>query len=244
MKICFLAAILALVPQAALAKITVFAPSSMTDVIAALAAFHEGRVGEKVVVSLASTSQLARQLDAGAPADIFLTADESWMDWARDRALIVPTSTIAFAGNRLVVVTARDAAKKDWPKALGEGRFAMAEPEAVPAGRYTKAALTSLDLWQPFQPNAVFAENVRITLRLAARGDVDAALVYRTDANIEPAVAVAYTFDAETHPPIRYFAAATSDAAEGATAFLETLGTTEAQAILKKAGFSLPPFER
>jgi molybdate transport system substrate-binding protein len=244
MKVWILAAILALAPQAALAKIVVFAPSSMTDVIGALAAFHEERVREKVVVSLASTSQLARQLDAGAPADIFLTADESWMDWAQDRALVEPSSTITFAGNRLVVVTAKEAARKDWPRALEQGRFAMAEPEAVPAGRYTKAALTSLSLWRALRPNVVFAENVRITLRLAARGDVDAAIVYRTDANIEPAVAVAYTFDPKTHPPIRYFAAETPDAAAGAAAFLETLGTDHAQAILKKAGFSLPPFER
>lgn len=244
MKVWLLTLALMLFSQAAFAKITVFAPSSMTDVIAKLANLHEQRSGEKVVVSLASTSQLARQLDAGAPADIFLTADEDWMDWARDRALIVPASTMTFAGNRLVVVTAKGAAQNDWPAGLAQGRFAMAEPETVPAGRYAKAALSALGFWDGLQKNAVFAENVRVTLRLAARQDVEAALVYRTDANIEPAVSIAHTFSENLHPPIRYFAAQTPRAAEGASAFLETLASAPAQAILSKAGFSLPPFSQ
>ncbi len=193
------------------ARVLVFVPASMTDVMHALAEVHEKAGGDEVVLSMASTSQLARQLDAGAPADVFLTADEQWMDWALQRDLVSPDTITTFAGNTLVVAVRREVENwADVDAMLTSERFAMAEEEAVPAGRYAKEVLVTRGLWEQAQHRAVRAENVRTTLRLVARGEVDAAIVYRTDVNVEPETRVAFTFPQSDHAPIRYFASLTA----------------------------------
>ncbi len=246
MRVLFAAVLFALAAfsSPAHARVLVFVPASMTDVMTALAKAHEAAGGDAVVLSMASTSQLARQLDAGAPADVFLTADETWMDWARARKLVRIDTITTFAGNTLVVAVRREVENwADVDAMLTTERFAMAEEEAVPAGRYAKEALISRGLWDLAQKQAVRAENVRTTLRLVARGEVDAAIVYRTDVNVEPDTRVAFTFPQSDHAPIRYYAALTPDAGETAQGFVDFLATPEAQAILEAAGFTLPPFD-
>ena len=224
-------------------RVVVFAPSSMTDVMGQIAELHEARTGDAVLVSFASTAQIARQLDAGAPADVFVTADKEWMDWASERKLVSPDSLITFGGNTLVVATTRPDTGESVPQLLEADRFAMGDPETVPAGRYAREALTAGGWWSEVQRSAVFGENVRVSLRLAARGEVGAAIVYATDARLEPGLRVAHVFAEDSHAPIRYLAAETAQAAPTGAAFLETLEGEDTRSILTQAGFTVPPVQ-
>lgn len=221
-------------------KITVFAAASMQDVLAEIISSYESNCDCEIVLSVAGTSALARQIEAGAPADVFISADRLWMDYLLERKLVRSESVVTIAENKLVIASHLDVVEDDPKALLGRGRFAMADPSGVPAGLYAKTALETIGLWEEVQENAVFTENVRIALKLAARGDVQSSIVYGSDVRVEPELRIAYTFTQESHQPIRYPAAVTENASRTALAFLHDLESAEARAVFLKAGFSIP----
>jgi len=192
------------------------------------------------VLSFAGTSALARQVEGGAPADIFLGADEQWMDELERNNQLAPRSRVDLLTNELVVV-----APTDWTSAgrdpfAGGGRIAIADPQAVPAGRYARAALESLGRWDELRPRLVPAENVRAALALVESGQVDRAIVYATDAQASRKVAIVYRFTSGSHPPIRYAAALLAESKhEDARAFLDFLRSIEGRAIFRRHGFGI-----
>ncbi len=224
-----------------------FAAASLKNALEETAAAFEAETGTRVVFSFAGSSALARQIQQGAPADLFVSANQAWMDVLADDGLIDPASRRDVAGNRLVlVVEARRAAAPpvdigpdlDLDALLGDGRLAMALVEAAPAGIYGKAALERLGLWRTAAPRVAQADNVRAALALVAIGAAPAGVVYASDAVAEPRVAVMGRFPADSHPPIVYPAAriAASDAREAA-AFLDHLDSPAARAIFERNGF-------
>ena len=221
-------------------RITVFAAASLKEVMDRASAAFKEESGTEVVVSLASSSVLAKQIEAGAPADIFISADQEWMDWVAERNLIRNESRRLVAGNELVIVSAQPAPTGAGPEQLLSGRFAMGDPTHVPAGTYAKAALTNLGLWDKVQDRAVFGENVRVALELAQRGEVSAAIVYGSDQLAAKDLSRVYTFPADSHPPVVYPAAATAKAKPDADAFLNFLSGEEGQKIFHDLGFAPP----
>jgi molybdate transport system substrate-binding protein len=218
-------------------EVTVFAAASMKDVVEEAAReFKSAGGGIDVKASFAASSVLAKQIEAGAPAAIFISADNDWMDYLEERKLIAVASRRVIAGNALVI--ASSAAEK--PKGLDllqAGRFAMGDPSNVPAGKYGKAALEKLGLWGQVEKNAVFAENVRVALQYVNRGEVSAAIVYASDLAAAPDLAEAYRFPASSHKPIVYPAALVGKGTAGAKAFLDFLSGEKGQAIMKAKGF-------
>lgn len=216
---------------------------SLTDAANAWAARRHPRP----VISFAASSALARQIAAGAPADLFISADEEWMDDVAKKGLIQPGTRISFLANRLVLVAPasrpapRLTIRPGFPlaRALGSGRLAMADPDAVPAGKYGKAALTKLGVWNAVAPKVARAENVRAALALVARGEAPFGIVYATDAMASKDVRVVGTFPANSHPPITYPVAilrtATSPDAEG---FRRFLLSREGKSIFARHGFT------
>ena len=222
-------------------KLIVFTPSSLINVMEEIANAFEKDQGQKVVLSIGGTSQLARQLKAGAPADVFISADQRWMDWVNENKLIDENSQAVFAGNRLVVAVRVETENwADIEALLTQFPFAMGEPDSVPVGQYGREALIFKGWWGRAKSHAVYGENVRVTLRRVALGEVGAAIVYATDAIVEPSVRVLMTFPSESHSSISYWIARTSMAKTGAAEFLEFLKSSTAGAIFARAGF-LPP---
>lgn len=198
----------------------VFAAASLKTALDEIAAAWQRESGQLVRVSYAGTPALARQIEQGAPADVFLSADRAWMDYLAQRGLVV--APVALLSNRLVLVAPRDsgAGLRLGPDAalsvaLGDGRLAVAQVDAVPAGRYAKAALGSLGLWDQVADRLVQASDVRGALRLVARGEAPLGIVYATDAQAEPLVRIVDVFDASTHPPILYLAATVNESPDG-----------------------------
>ena len=194
------------------ADITVFAAASLKNALDDAVNRYEIKTGRKVVVSYGASSALARQIEAGAPADIFLSADLDWMDVLQEKNLIDVASRHTLLGNTLVLIAPRAstvslAIERNFPllQALGsDGRLAMASVDSVPAGRYGKAALTYLGVWDAVSTRVAQAENVRAALAFVAKGEAPLGIVYGTDAMAEPAVRVVATFPAESHPEILY----------------------------------------
>ncbi len=191
------------------------------------------------VLSFAASSALARQIEQGAPADLFVSADEEWMDTLAGQNLLRAGTRGDILTNRLVLVT-----KKCGPVRrladLGDGKLALADPGAVPAGKYAKAALESLGQWQAVEANVVPAENVRAALALVERGEAALGIVYTTDAIASDAVEVLETLPESSHPPIRYPAAVLAGSTHAdAAAFLAFLRSDEARGIFAKHGFGL-----
>lgn len=241
-------ALICLALPAKAADLTVFAAASLGDAMGELAMVWEGETGQAVTLVLAGSSTLARQIDAGAPADVFVSANETWMDWLAERDRLQAESRVDIASNRLVLVAhdpgaasqAEVTAQTDILAALGpKGRLAIALPEAVPAGIYAKAALTDLGLWNALSTRLAPTDNVRATLALVALGEAPLGAVYATDAMAEPRVVVAGVFSAQSHPPIRYPAAVVTDAADPAAAgdFVAWLSGNTAQEVLGRYGF-------
>ncbi|TMH29968.1 MAG: molybdate ABC transporter substrate-binding protein, partial [Betaproteobacteria bacterium] len=174
----------------------------------------ESASGDKLTVVYAGSNALAKQIEAGAPADVFISADVDWMDYLEARKLLAPASRIDLVGNRLVLIAPanNDSALTIAPgfalsPALGAGKLAMANPDSVPAGKYAKAALEALGVWPSVQKQVARTEHVRASLALVARGEAALGIVYATDALAEPKVRVVGTFPAGTHPAIVYPAA-------------------------------------
>lgn len=226
----------------------VLAASSLQEALGAVADAWVKHRHPRPVLSFAGSSALARQIDAGAPADLFISADEAWMDHLDRRRRLAPGSRTVIAGNRLVLIAPSESPAalriaKGFPlaRALGSDRLAMADPAGVPAGRYGRAALEALGVWDAVQPRVVRSENVRAALALVERGETPFGIVYATDAAASRKVRVVGMFPASSHPPIRYPAARLKTAKAGdASAFLAFLGSREARAIFARYGFSAP----
>ncbi|HEX7968146.1 MAG TPA: molybdate ABC transporter substrate-binding protein, partial [Stellaceae bacterium] len=205
--------------------------------------------GDKIEVSAAASSALVKQLEAGAPADILISADRDWMDYAQQHGLIRPETRKDLLGNRLVLVApaSRDikvAIQPGFPLAtlLGDGRLAMADPDSVPAGKYGKAALETLGVWHSVENKLARAENVRAALFFVARGEAPLGIVYATDAAAESGVQVAGTFPENSHPPIVYPIALTANGkAAAAGKFVAFLQSPAARPFFEKQGFTVRP---
>lgn len=229
------------------ASLTVFAAASMRNALDDANAAFTKATGVKVIASYAATSALAKQLEQGAPADIFISADLKWMDYAIAHKLVKPDSRVNLLGNRLVLIAAKDSKIDkidikegfDIAKLAGDGRIAVADVKAVPAGLYAKAALEKLGSWKAAEPKLAMAENVRATLAFVARGETPVGIVYETDAKIEPKVKIAGVFPENSHPPVTYPVAATADSKNAdAGRYLGFLRSTAAKTIFEKYGFS------
>jgi molybdate transport system substrate-binding protein len=226
-------------------SIVVFAAASLTDSLQELTATFSKSTGIDVKLSFAASSALARQIESGAPADVFFSADIEWMDYLAARKLIRADSRRDLLGNRLVLVApaASTISVKIAPhfalaEALGRGRLATGDPDSVPVGRYARAALTSLGVWSAVESRLVRAENVRAALALVDRGEVPLGIVYRTDALIDQGVRIVGVFPADSHQPIIYPLALSVGARNGAREFAEFLRTPTAAAVFVKYGFT------
>lgn len=234
-------------PAAGADRITVFAAASMSNAMAEIEARFEAATGHDVIVSLAGSSALARQIQQGAPADIFISANPGWMDTLEDDGLVEEGTRFDLLTNSIVLIAAgTDAAPvgigpdTDLAGLVGDGRLAMARVDAVPAGIYGKAALESLGLWDGVAAQVAQARNVRAALAFVATGEAPYGIVYATDAAAEDRVTVVGTFPPDTHPPIVYPAAALARSDNPLPPlFLEFLRGPQARAVFEDEGFGL-----
>lgn len=224
--------------------VTVFAAASLTDVLSEAGEAFGQRTGVVVRHSFAASGQLARQIEAGAAAELVVTADREWLNYLAARRLIRPQSVRSLASNRLVVIAPANSATRldprratDWSRALGRGRWVSGDPAFVPLGRYAQASLTQLGVWNRLEPSLARAENARSALALVARGEAAFGVVYRTDARSDARVRVLATLPAESHQPIEYPAAATPRASTAALRYLEFLAGPEGQRIFARQGY-------
>jgi molybdate transport system substrate-binding protein len=225
----------------------VFAAASLSEVMQELGAAYQQASGVAVRVSFASTAVLAHQIEAGAAADVFVAADLQWMDYLQTRALLQARSRTVVAGNALVLIAPADspvqlqlAPGAPLAASLDGGRLAVGDPDSVPVGRYARAALQGLGLWDGIATQLVRADDARAALAFVARGEAPLGIVYATDARGEPAVRIVATFPAAGHPAIVYPAALTRDAAPAAVGFLHYLGSADARRRFASHGF-VPP---
>jgi molybdate transport system substrate-binding protein len=225
--------------------VTVFAAASLTDAMKQVADTYKAKSGVSITLSFGASSTLAQQIDQGAGADVFMSADSEWMDFLQKNGRIADGTRKDLLGNELVLVAGRDARPVpkiaphfDLAGALGDGKLAMADPASVPAGKYGKAALTALGVWDSVSPKVVEAENVRVALEYVARGEAPFGIVYATDAKVAP-VKVAGVFPENSHAPIVYPVALTNTASPAARNFLAFLAGPQARAIFEKAGFTV-----
>ncbi len=233
-------------PQHAPATLLVFAAASLTDALGEVDRAFTARTHIRIRASFAASSVLAKQIEAGAPAQVFLSADLAWMDYLQKRELLRRGSQRGVMGNTLVLIAPADSAVHlriaphfDLAGTLGGGRLATGDPDSVPVGKYARAALEQLGVWDSVAPRLVRAENVRMALEYVARGEAVLGIVYRTDAQAEKRVRVVDTFPADTYPPIIYPAAVTAGAqGQEAARFVAFLSSAEAQAIFARYGFT------
>ncbi len=247
MRVVLLLLALLLVPAGASGQ-TVFAAASLSEALRELAREWTARGTPAPRLSFAASSALARQIEQGAPADLFLSADEPWMDYLAERGLIVPSSRISPVGNALVLVGGAGVRPvvlergTELRALLGpSGRLAMGDPAHVPAGRYARAALEWMGQWDAVSPRLARAENVRAALLLVERGEAPLGVVYATDAAASPGLRVLGTFPPESHPPITYPFALTRRAEGDARsrALLAFLAGAEAAPVWRRFGFTL-----
>ena len=228
------------------ASLTIFAAVSLREALDEQVRRFEADTGNRVVVSYAASNALARHLEAGAPADLFISADEDWMDYLDQRRLLASGSRADLLHNTLVLIapatspsTLRIGPRFGLAAALGPERLAMANPDSVPAGKYGKAALEALGVWASVEKQVVRADNVRAALLLVARGEAAFGIVYRTDALTEKAVRIVDTFPESSHPAIVYPAACVAGRdSPPAKSLLEFLRSTAASATWTKYGFA------
>jgi molybdate transport system substrate-binding protein len=225
--------------------LTVFAAASLTNVLQEIGAAYTADTGVPVRFSFAASSALARQIESGAPADAFMSADQDWMNYLAGRRLIDPATRADVVSNSLVLIAPLESEVKltiapgfRLADALGaSGRLSTGDPASVPVGKYAQAALTKLGVWAEVEKRMVAADNVRTALNFVARGEAPLGIVYATDAFTESRVKIVDTFPADSHEPITYPAAATKGGGAGAAAFVTYLSGARAQALFAKAGF-------
>ncbi|HWA69836.1 MAG TPA: molybdate ABC transporter substrate-binding protein [Rhizomicrobium sp.] len=225
--------------------VTVFAASSLTNSLQSIAALYKAKTGATIALSFGASSTIARQIDQGAAADIFISADEDWMDFLQKNGRLADGTRSDLLGNRLVLIAPTDSKATikiephfDLLGALQGGRLAVADPSSVPAGKYARAALTSLGVWDGISAHLAQAENVRVALEYVARGETPFGIVYATDAQEEKGVSVVATFPDNSHAPIVYPAALMKSAMPEAKAFLTFLEGPQGRAVFEKDGFT------
>jgi molybdate transport system substrate-binding protein len=234
-------------PANAAEKVTVFAAASMKNALDNVDAAWTKQTDKEVVVSYAASSALAKQLESGAPADVFISADTDWMDYVAKKSLIKADTRINLLGNQIVLVAAKDKAKPvdikeglDLAGLLGDGRLAMGQVDSVPAGKYGKAALEKLGIWSSVEAKVAGAESVRAALALVSRGEAPYGIVYQTDAASDPGVAIVGTFPENSHPPIIYPIAITADGKNSDTAaYFDFLKSAKAVPLFEHEGFTI-----
>ncbi len=228
-------------------QVVVFAAASLKNALDEVNKACEKDVGEAAKISYAASSALAKQIEEGAPADVFISADLDWMKYLSDKKLTKSDTEVKLLGNQIVLVAPKDSKAEvkiekgfDLAKVIGDGKLAMGDFKAVPAGKYGKAALESLGAWSSVEGKVAQAENVRAALKLVATAEAAAGIVYQTDANAEKGVKVIGVFPEETHPPIVYPVAQTAESKDkDAPAFLKCLRSAKAGELFKAQGFTL-----
>ncbi|WP_432807278.1 molybdate ABC transporter substrate-binding protein [Microvirga terrae] len=226
--------------------VVVFAAASLKNALDDASASWTRETGKRITVSYAASNVLAKQIEAGAPADLFASADLDWMEYAASRGLIKPESRVNLLGNTLVLVAPKGSPTQvplrpgiDLASILGGDRLAMGHVDAVPAGKYGKAALEYLGAWSGVKDKVAQADNVRAALLLVSRGEAPLGIVYKTDAVADPNVSIVATFPQESHPPIVYPVALTKESTNpDAAAFLAFLRTDKAKPFFDRQGFT------
>jgi molybdate transport system substrate-binding protein len=234
--------------EAQASQLLVFSAASLNDALQEIGSAYEKTTPVKVNLSFDASSNLARQIEAGAKADVFFSADTQWMDYLQTRNLIQVSTRQNVVANSLVLIAAADSRIKlkiapHFPlvAALGkDGRLATGDPDSVPAGRYARAALSALGVWDEVSPRLARGENVRVALLYVARGEAPLGIVYATDALVDKTVRVVDTFPANTHPPIVYPVALTKSAQSAAAAFVAYLTGPRGHEVFAKYGFTEP----
>lgn len=232
---------------AAAPAVTVFAAASLKNALDAVSADFQKETGVELKVSYAGSMALAKQIEAGAPADVFFSADVASMDYLGQKNLIQPATRADLLGNTLVVVAPKSSRLEKLPfsaqafvAAIGAGKIATGDVASVPVGKYAKAALERLGLWAVTEPNFAFTDNVRAALMFVARDEAPLGVVYLTDARSEPNVKIVATFPAGSHPPIVYPIALTAAAkGEGPAKLLEFLKGQLAKTLFQEQGFAV-----
>jgi molybdate transport system substrate-binding protein len=227
-------------------NLVVFAAASMKNALDDIDQAFTAKTGVKVSASYAASSVLAKQIEQGAPADIFVSADTDWMDYAIAKKNINQPTRVNLLGNSIVLIAPKDSKIEnvtigpgfDLAKLAGSDKIATGDVKAVPVGKYAKAALEKLGAWQAAEPKFAMAESVRAALTLVARGEAALGIVYSTDAKVEPGVKIVGTFPPDSHPPIIYPVAATTTAKAEAADYLAFLKSSAAKTILEKYGFT------
>jgi len=227
--------------------VVVFAAASLTNALDEAGQLFERQGGAHTKISYAASSALANQIESGAPADMFISADLDWMDYLEQHHLIQTATRKNLLGNRLVLVAPAESDAKaeikpglDLVGLLKGGRLAMADPDSVPAGKYGKAALEKLGVWNSVRAAVAPAESVRVALLFVSRRETPLGIVYATDAAADPRVKIVGVFPPDTHPPIIYPAALTADSKNASAArLLEFLGSAAAKPIFEKQGFTV-----
>lgn len=228
-------------------KVTVFAAASMKNALDAVNDACAAEVGESAAISYASSSALAKQIENGAPADVFISADLDWMKYLHDKNLVKTDTEVRLLGNAIVLIAPKDSTATadigkgfDLAGLLGDGRLAMGEVSSVPAGKYGKEALESLDLWSSVEDKLAQAENVRAALKLVATGEAPLGIVYATDAAADPDVKVIGTFPEESHKPIVYPIAQLADSRDAeAGVWLKCAESAKAKPLYEAQGFTV-----
>jgi molybdate transport system substrate-binding protein len=226
-------------------SILVFAAASLKDALDAVDAAFTKQSGVNVIASYDASSALMKQIERGAPADIFISADRKWMDYGSQHKLIDDATRVDLLGNTLVLIAPKQSRLSevtigpdlDLARLAGDGRIATGDVRAVPVGIYAEAALRKLGLWDSVEAKLAMVGNVRAALVLVARGEAPLGIVYATDARVEPAVKIIGVFPEDSHEPIVYPAAATTDAKPGAAAYLAFLRSAAARSMFESFGF-------
>ena len=226
--------------------VLVFAAASLKNALDEVAAQWQRESGKKVAISYAASNTLIKQIEQGAPVDIFISADLDWMDYGQQKGLIKPDTRVNLLGNRIVLIAPKDSTVSvnvqpgfDLAALLKGGRLAMGNVDAVPAGKYGKAALIKLGVWDAVSANVVQSDNVRAALAFVAKGEAPLGIVYQTDANAEPGVKVVGTFPEDSHPPIIYPVALLSASTNpDAKTFLDWLESDAAKPSFTAQGFT------
>ena len=227
-------------------SITAFVAASMKHALDDINAAYTAKTGVKVAASYAASSALARQIEQGAPADFFASADLEWMDYATQKNTIDEATRVNLLGNKLVLIAPKDSPASnvtiaqgfDLAKLAGDGRIATGDVQSVPVGKYAKAALEKLGAWSAASAKFAMADNVRAALTLVSRNEAALGIVYETDAKVDPGVKIIGHFPADSHPAIVYPVAATKTAKPEAADYVAFLRSSAAKAIFEKYGFA------
>lgn len=226
--------------------LTAFAAASMKNALDDVNKAYTAKTGVKIVPSYAASSALAKQIEQGAPADVFISADTAWMDYVSNKKAINEPTRVNLLGNSIVLIAPKDSKIDkvtidqgfDLAKLAGDGKVVTGDVKAVPVGKYAKAALEKLGVWDKAESHMAMAENVRAALALVGRGEAPLGIVYETDAKVDSNVKIVAAFPQESYPPVIYPAGSTVNAKPDAAKYLAFLRTDAAKAILERYGFT------